>query len=52
MDTLNKLDVLKDSYPVETPGEWLRFTDENLFVAEQTISFEEPAWHTILNVSI
>jgi HEPN domain-containing protein len=33
--------------PIETPGEWLRFAEENLSVAEQALSFEEPAWHTI-----
>ena len=33
--------------PAETPVEWLRFAEENLQVAEQALSFEEPAWHTI-----
>ena len=31
----------------ETPIEWLRFAEENRLVAEQALSFEEPAWHTI-----
>ena len=31
----------------ETPLEWLRFATENLLVAEQALSLEEPAWHTI-----
>jgi HEPN domain-containing protein len=33
--------------PAETPIEWLRFAEENLLVAEQALSFEEPTWHTI-----
>jgi hypothetical protein len=33
--------------PAETPIEWLRFAEENLQVAEQALSFEKPAWHTI-----
>jgi HEPN domain-containing protein len=33
--------------PAETPAEWLRFAEENLLVAEQALSFEEPTWHTI-----
>ena len=33
--------------PAETPLAWLRFAAENLQVAEQALSFEEPTSHTI-----
>lgn len=33
--------------PVETPGEWLRYANENLRVAEYALTLPEPAWHTI-----
>ncbi len=36
-----------DKKPVETPGEWLRYANENLRVAEYALELPEPAWHTI-----
>lgn len=35
--------------PVDTPTEWFRFAVENLAVAERELTYEEPAFHTILN---
>ena len=35
------------SRPVETPGEWLRFADENLQVAEREMQAQVPAFHTV-----
>jgi HEPN domain-containing protein len=33
--------------PVETPGEWLRYADENLQVAEREMQNQTPAFHTV-----
>ncbi|MBI3761746.1 MAG: HEPN domain-containing protein [Chloroflexi bacterium] len=35
------------SRPVETPGEWLRFAEENLGVARREMTYERPAYHTV-----
>ncbi len=37
-----------EKQPVETPREWLRFADENLRVAEHELTYEAPAYHTVL----
>lgn len=33
--------------PVETPGEWLRYAEGDLGVAEREMRYEEPSYHTI-----
>jgi HEPN domain-containing protein len=33
--------------PVETPGEWLLYADENLQVAEREMQNQVPAFHTV-----
>lgn len=35
------------SRPVGTPGEWLRFAEENLGVARREMTYERPAYHTV-----
>ena len=37
----------KKKLPVETPGEWMKFANENLQVAKHEIEREEPTCHTI-----
>ena len=37
----------KKKLPVDTPGEWMKFANENLQVAKHEIEREEPACHTI-----
>ena len=34
-------------HPVETPGEWLRYAEGDLGVAERELCYQEPAYHTI-----
>ena len=33
--------------PVETPGEWLRYAEGDLGVAEREMRYQVPVYHTI-----
>ena len=37
----------RTEHPVETPGEWLRYAEGDLGVAERELCYQEPAYHTI-----